>query len=372
MSLSRWHADISSPAVSLAKELAKNNRVFFIEHPYSWKDVLSGNARPYNESADQPVRVIRPPVVVPINFLPEGRLYHMLRQFNEKLLANTLRKLIADHKIGRYVFINFFDPYFFSSFEADIRPEKWVYQCMDDMSQVAYTRKHGVRLENETIRKADVVLCTSKKLTRMKSLLSPNVRFHPNAADFELFHTAYISGLERPPELRDIRTKVIGFIGSIEYRTDFELLRKIGEQHADKTIMMIGPVGDTKYEGHRLHELKNIRFIGARPLHSLPAYLRYFDCCIIPYKKNELTSSIYPLKINEYLAAGKPVVATSFSDDIRAFGDVAYIAESHDEFLKLINTSIAENDVTKEAARISVAASNSWTRRVEEFWQLIT
>jgi teichuronic acid biosynthesis glycosyltransferase TuaH len=372
MSLSRWHADISSPAVSLAKEFARNNRVFFIEHPYSWKDVLSGNAHPYKESADQPVRVIRPPAVVPINFLPEGKLYHTLQHFNEKLLASTLRKLIADHKIGAYVFINFFDPYYFSSFDADIRPSKWVYQCMDDMSQVAYTRKHGVRLENEMIRKADLVLCTSKKLTRMKSLLSPNVRFHPNAADFELFRTAYDSEVERPPELRDVRTKVIGFTGSIEYRTDFELLRKIAVRHADKTIMMIGPVRDTKYEGQPLHELKNIRFIGSRPLHSLPAYLRYFDCCIIPYKKDELTSSIYPLKINEYLAAGKPVVATSFSDDIRAFGDVAYIADSHDEFVKLIDNSIAENDGTKEAARISVAASNSWTKRVEEFWQLIT
>ncbi len=88
-------------------------------------------------------------------------------------------------------------------------------------------------------------------------------------------------------------------------------------------------------------------------------------------KKNTLTKSIYPLKINEYLAAGKPVVSTNFSEDVCAFSDVAYIADSHEEFVKAIGTAIVEDNDQKKQERTATAFSNSWQKRVEEFWKLI-
>jgi glycosyltransferase involved in cell wall biosynthesis len=103
----------------------------------------------------------------------------------------------------------------------------------------------------------------------------------------------------------------------------------------------------------------------------LPAYLQHFDCCIIPYKVNKLTASIYPLKINEYLAAGKPVVSTHFSDDIYTFRDHAFIAETHDQFIRMIDVAIEENNSTKKIARIAAAQANSWEKRVKEFWDIV-
>ncbi|HUQ65635.1 MAG TPA: glycosyltransferase [Flavitalea sp.] len=369
-SLSRWDAAISSPAASLAREFSKNNRVFFIEHPYSYKDYFS-EKKSYRQYTDGNVRVVTPPLVYPINFLPEGNLYNKLSSYNNSILLKTLRKIIKENSIHEYLFINFFDPFFLRSIPEDINPVKFIYQCMDDISQVEYTRRHGTRLENDIIKNADVVLCTSRELTKIKSSLSSNVHFHPNAADVELFTTAATQVLKKPEGMRFGDRKIIGFTGSIEYRTDFELLYKTAVHHHDKIIYMVGPVTGDEHIKLGLTELHNVIFAGARQLHELPAYLQYFDCCIIPYKVNKLTSSIYPLKINEYLAAGKPVVATHFSEDIYSFRDHAYIADTHEAFIAAIDKSIVENTVNKKLARIQAAGANSWKKRVDEFWEMI-
>ena len=93
------------------------------------------------------------------------------------------------------------------------------------------------------------------------------------------------------------------------------------------------------------------------------------DLVIIPYKRNTLTKSIYPLKINEYLGAGKPVVSTHFSEDIFSFNDVAYIAEDHDQFISLIDKAIEEDTESKKLERVKRAEENTWSARVEQFWK---
>lgn len=377
-SLSRWHAPISSPAVSIARELARQHRVFFIEHPHSYKDRLSAlftsrqHSGAANQTAPKNLVVIAPPAVLPINFLPPGKMYDVLSRVNADILVRTLRKVLKEHKIERYVFINFFDPFFLRSIPSDIKPVKYVYQCMDDMSQVPYTRRHGLRLEEETIGKADCTLCTSRQLTRLKSALSPHVFFHPNGADVGLFNTALSGSLPRPADMPAAGTKIIGFMGSIEYRTDFRLLTMVARRHADKIVMLIGPVYGREYLQEGLNECPNVVFAGPRRLIELPAYLQYFDCAIIPYKKNVLTSSIYPLKINEYLAAGKPVVSTRFSEDIAAFGDTAYIADTDEDFVVAIDRAIKEDSPEKKQQRVNAAAKNSWSERVREFWSIIS
>jgi len=295
-----------------------------------------------------------------------------LSKANNAIVVNTLKKVIRENSINRYLFINFFDPYFLRTIPPAISPVKYVYQCMDDMSQVAYTQRHGVRLENEVITKADVTLCTSRELMRMKSPLSPNVHLLANAADVDLFKTAATEVFNKPAGMTFNDKKIIGFIGSIEYRTDFELLQKTAKFHKDKILYLIGPVSGDEHIKAGLDKLFNVVFAGPKKLHELPAFLQYFDCCIIPYKINKLTASIYPLKINEYLAAGKPVVATRFSEDISSFGYVAYITDTHDDFVQAIDRAISEDIINKKVARMEAASANSWGKRVEQFWKIIT
>lgn len=387
-SLSRWDSPISSPALALAKEFAKNHRVFYIDHPFSWKDYFTGkNTDPiksrkhalmggkdiYSNPPSLPANltIVTTKLTIPINFLPNGFLYKKLSAVNDGIVLNTIRRVIKDYQVKDFVYVNFFDPYFVRSLPSDIRPWRSVYQSMDDISQVAYSNRHGTRLEEEIIRNFDYTLCTSKELTRLKSAFSKNVYFHPNAADTAIFKVAATEKLPRPEELKDIHTKIIGFTGSIEYRSDFELLKKIALHHSDKTLVFVGPIQTNEHVEQGLDKMPNVRFVGPKHITQLANYLQYFDCVLIPFRKNTLTKSIYPLKINEYLAAGRPVIATHFSEDIYSFHDVAYVVDSHEEFIQTIDRAIAEDNEERKQARIKVAEQNTWTARVARFWEII-
>ncbi len=164
----------------------------------------------------------------------------------------------------------------------------------------------------------------------------------------------------------------IGFIGNLDdRRIDFELIKKIAEHHSDKEIVLVGPVNSPKLAQLGIDKMKNVTLGGSQPITELPSWLQYFDCAIIPFKKNRLTRSIYPLKINEYLAAGQAVVATHFSNDIASFSDIIYLAEDHDHFIKLIDQSIAENSKEHIDARIEIASKNTWGARVNQLFKLI-
>lgn len=282
-----------------------------------------------------------------------------------------MREVIRENDIRDWIYFNSFDPFYMIDFPPDIRPRLKVYQSMDDISQVAYTAKHGLRLEEEIIRKYDLAIATGMELTRIKSAFNPKTYYLPNAADIGLFRKVVDSTLPKPEEMKDIQTPVIGFTGSVEYRSDFGLLKKMVERHADKTFVVVGPVYAAEVKEMGFDKMSNVHFTGAKHISELANYLQYMDVVIIPYKLNTLTRSIYPLKINEYLGAGKPVVATHFSEDIYSFRDVAYIAEGHEEFISLIDRAIAEDSPEKKMARVARAEQNTWTARVRQFWEIL-
>lgn len=387
--LSRWDSPISSPALSLAKEFARSNRVFYVEHPFSWKDyfrlkhtpevikrkeALLKGKKVFSNPTTLPSRltIVTPQITLPVNNLPPGVLYNRLSSLNDRTILKVIRKLIREYDVREYIYVNFFDPFFLRKLPPDLHPLRTVYQSMDDISQVAYTARHGVRLEEEIIRNFDYTLCTSKELVRLKSHYSPNVYLHPNAVDIGIFSKAATEALARPADLPAGNKQIIGFTGSIEYRSDFDLLKKIALHHTDKILFFVGPLQTDEHKTSGLEALPNVIFAGPRKIEELPAYLRYFDVTIIPYRKTVLTKSIYPLKINEYLAAGKPVVATNFSEDIYSFRDVAMVVNTHEEFLKAIDTAITTDHPSLRESRMQVAATNTWASRVEQFWKIIT
>jgi glycosyltransferase involved in cell wall biosynthesis len=315
---------------------------------------------------------VTPGLTLPINFLPSGDIYDRLGGINDRIVLKTFRKIISDFNVKDYIYINFFDPFFLRKLPNDLKPLRSVYFSLDDISQVDYTNRHGTKLEREIVQNSDYTFCTSRELQKNLAQLSNNVYYHPNAADTKLFNKAVNENLDKPRELKKFNQKIIGYTGNLEYRTDFELLKKVAEFHHDKILFLIGPINTTEHSEVGLDKLPNVVFTGPRKITELPQYLKYFDCTLIPFKKTVLTKSIYPLKINEYLAAGKPVVATDFSEDIQTFGDVAYITANHDDFLDAIQKAVEETDPDMTARRIARASQNTWTARVEQFWDVVT
>ena len=251
-------------------------------------------------------------------------------------------------------------------------PALRIYQSRDDISQEAYIARHGIRLEREQLDRADLRLATSQELCRKLSVPGKPVQLLPNAANTALFKQA-LSPADPPADWPCSGERpVVGYVGNMAaLRMDYDLLDTVVEACPEFDFVFIGTGGIPERAFARS---ANAHFLGPKPLERLPDYLRPMDCCQIPFLRNTLTKSIYPLKINEYLAAGKAVVCTDFSADVEAFSDVALLSRSTEDYAGLLRQAIAQNaspqaDALRKA-RVQIAESNSWPLRANAFLNL--
>ena len=392
MTLFPWNNEYSSVSLSFTKEFSKNNRVFYINHPCSLKDFwrnrksdiaqkrkkafLKGKMQYEEIPGLDPNQVIaiQPPLTIPINWLPRGGLYNFFYKINRRRVLKTIQKVIKDYKIKDYVYLNCYDPFFVGTLPKDqFSPKLNIYQCIDDFAIEPYSAKHGLPLENVAIQEADVVVVTSSNLVKIKKHMNSNIHLLPNAVDLTIFERAVSQKLPLPSEMTNIKTKTIGFTGNMDnVRFDFKLVKKLAEAHQDKTVVLVGPINCDDFYTLGLDKVPNIITTGAKNINDLPNYLQHFDVTIIPFELNKQTESIYPLKINEYLAAGKAIVSTSFSEDIKTFADWIYLAKDDHHFLQLIDVAIAENNNQRVVHRIEKAKTNTWTERVKAFWEIVS
>ena len=376
----------SSISLSMAKEAAKQRRVLYVNHPYTLKDIFSGilkgdkilrgrlfssllgfNRYETLETIPENFIAVQPPATLPINWLPRGAVYNFFQKINNGIVLSSIKRAVRKHDFKDYVYINCFDPYYAGALPKGFGHKLGIYHCIDDMTQDPYSAKHGFFLEEEAIRNADITFCTSTNLLKLKESLAPRVMTYFNAADTSVFERAITEKFNRPKELDGFSGPVVGFIGNMDaLRIDYTLLKKCALAHPDKTFFLIGPLNNTEYKEIGLDKLSNVTFPGARKLHDLPPYIQHMDCVLIPFLCNVLTKSIYPLKINEYLSAGKPVISTSFSDDIRGFSKDIYLAENHEEFVSLIDVALEDNSPILVEQRRQTAISNNWEARLKQ------
>lgn len=388
--LPRWDGPYSSTAYSLAEALSRHTRVFYIDNPFTWKDYLinrksaqiarrkgallrKGDAFMRPIPGNENLVTVTPELVLPINWLPAGSAYNFLSAWNDRVVFKAIRNLVSSFGLNSFVFINSFNPLFARKLPDELRPILTIYQCVDDISKSEYISKHGTRLEAETTSHADLTLVTSMELKRLKESESGNVYYHPNAANVELFRQAYSGSTSRPPELARIppERKIILYMGNICHRLDYDLLKKLAMAHPDKTLVMVGPQSNERYRTSGLDRLSNVIFTGRKDLVELPAFVAASDCCIIPFLRIPLTRSIYPLKINEYLSGGKPVVTTDFSEDIVNFEGVAIVTNTHERFISAVTNAIETDSPEKAGQRVAYAAGNNWDARARQLFAII-
>lgn len=391
-SLFRSDNPYSSISLSMAKELAKTRRVLYVNHPYSLKDCINGlrqgdpilrrrlgnmllgkNSYESLESIPNNFTVVQPPMTLPINWLPVGNIYNFFQGLNNGILLRSIRKILLDKNVYKYLYINCYDPFFIGFIPKEMGAECCIYHCIDDISQNAYTAKHGLKLENEACQKAALTFVTSSNLKKLKAPFARRLVTYFNAADVSIFQKSITEKYPSPAELAGRSGRVIGFIGNLdELRIDYPLLKKIAHSYPNDTLLLVGPLNSPEPAQIGLDKLPNVIFAGSRKLDDLPPLLQYMDCVLIPFLCNTLTASIYPLKINEYLAAGKAVVSTSFSEDIRTFAPVIHLASSHDDFIHKIEQALSENNPSLTQKRIEIANTNTWEARIKQLWEEIS
>lgn len=378
LSLPKHDAHYTSTPWQIASQLASTNKVLFVDHPFTIIDLISGFYKPgilkrlkgyfggstYTRSG---VDVILTPFVFPINFLPKGKFYDFLKGWNHKLLASRINRYTKKQKIESLIYVNSFDFYFPDLIKyLNAKVKLNTYHCIDPMVK-AFTLKHGEYLQKQAAHGADLIITTAPALQHQFSGNGfPKSFLVPNAANFELFHNA-TNEIPLHPKVKGIEGKVMGYLGNIERRTDFNMLKKVLDILPDWQLLLVGPV-ERQYVPGEIFEHKRIHFIGPVPHGDAPSVVKRFDVSIIPFKCDQVSSGIYPLKLFEYMAAGKPVVSTNFNPEVLSeLADEVYAADTDVQFADFVLLAYATDSKEKRDKRILVASQNTWEKRAQLF-----
>jgi glycosyltransferase involved in cell wall biosynthesis len=227
------------------------------------------------------------------------------------------------------------------------------------------------RLDYQLSSRADVVFATSRAQTERRKAANPRSYFIPNGVDFELFNRTLMPNLALPDDIADLPRPIIGFVGWLGYHIDVQLLVHIAKTYPDCSLVLIGPEELPKGPDRKeLKMLPNTFFLGQKERIELPNYLQAFDVALMPWILSGHLQSAYPLKLHEYLAAGRSSVATALPE-LRPYSHVIRIAETHDEFIHHISEALQDNSLEAIEARVEVARENTWDQRIAEIYRIL-
>jgi glycosyltransferase involved in cell wall biosynthesis len=206
-----------------------------------------------------------------------------------------------------------------------------VYDCMDEPANVRFAPPVIAARERILLGEAKLVFTGSLQRFEAKSCLHHNVHCFGCGVDVAHYAQARAAGTEVPPEIAGLPSPVLGYFGVIDERIDYALLERLADAFPEGSIAMVGPVANVDPES--LPRRPNLHWLGQRDYDRLPALVKGFDVCLIPFALTEATRFINPTKTLEYMAAGKPIVSTAVPDVMRQFVPIIEVAHDHDGFI---------------------------------------
>lgn len=264
-----------------------------------------------NTNLDQQVGPCNLSLVAPW-FIPFNG-YRSIDRLNSIILKNTLDSLIhRELKIYLWVSAPFpYLPHLLSTMKNKIT---LVYDQIDDYRLFHPNADHLFDIESQLLKQADMVFTSSIKLkSRAREIRHKKALFLlPNGADIKHWR-GHDTDKAYPLKINTNNLPVIGYFGCVSDWLDENLIFEIALRKHQWQFVFIGPIIRPEIIT-RIHSLKNIHFFGEIAYSRLPSIARNFDVCWIPFKDNSLTHTINPVKVYEYLAMGKQVLAPAFPD----------------------------------------------------------
>jgi glycosyltransferase involved in cell wall biosynthesis len=171
--------------------------------------------------------------------------------------------------------------------------------------------------------------------------------------------------------MRQFQKPVIGYFGNIEKRIDYEMMKEVAQKNQDKNFVFAGPI-QKEWVPNFFFNIPNIHFIGRIPYNEMPNVVKGFDVAIIPFRKYENSATVFPIKLFEYLGAGKPVVSTDFNPDLQYFTHslVQYCSNAK-EFSDALNNALVSDNEFLQKERIELASQHTWECRAAQIEELI-
>jgi glycosyltransferase involved in cell wall biosynthesis len=378
-----WDIDMGSNCKNIALEFSKHNRVLFVNpaldritllkernSPRVRKRmaVIKGKQHGIEVLGNNLWNLYPDRMVESINWIKSRTVFSHINKINNRKFSDSIKRAIVKLDFKKIILFN--DNDMFRSFHlkeflsADIS----IYYSRDYMLAVDYWKYHGIKVEPKIIAKSDICMANSTYLANYCKKYNPNSYYVGQGCDLEIFTTLTDNSL--PKDVATIKRPVIGYVGALQsLRLDIDLLVYIAEQKTEWSIVLVGPEDDD-FKKSRLHALKNVHFLGTKPPSDLPRYINSFDVCLNPQIVNQVTIGNYPRKIDEYLAMGKPVVATA-TEAMSIFADHTYLAVTKEDYIDLITRALKENSEVLQSGRRAFASSHTWTNNIREMYQAI-
>jgi glycosyltransferase involved in cell wall biosynthesis len=238
------------------------------------------------------------------------------------------------------------------------------FDCMDEWQTFPRVGDFARTEQPLLLQEADLLIVTARALeSEFRAAQLGPLRI-PNGVDFDLFREASTNDALHP-------MPVVGYTGAIADWFDFDLLEAVALARPQYSFVIVGAFEREQHVSgpavERLRQLSNIHLLGHKPFAEVPPLLAGFDVCTIPFVVNRVTEATNPVKMYEYLAAGKPIVSTPLAE-VSALGPpYAYVGATVSEFASQIDRALVEDTPSKRDQRAAFAASNSWTDRYKMF-----
>ncbi|MDF2152154.1 glycosyltransferase [Vibrio sp. CAU 1672] len=231
-----------------------------------------------------------------------------------------------------------------------------VYYCGDDFGSLAGV-DHATVLEHEAdlVEAADLILVASQALEEK----------FPKNKTVTISHGVDCALFTNPaPKANDLagQRQVLGFYGSLSAWLDYALIASVAEQNPNWDLVFIGP---NEFDHVPLPDRDNIHYLGPRPHHQLPRYSQHWEASWLPFINNQQIQACNPLKLLEYLAAGKPVISTAFPA-LAPFADVIHVVQTANE----VSDCLKHLDSSHSAPYIAIQ-EHSWDHKAQLVEQLV-
>lgn len=378
-----WDIEIGSNFKNMALEISHQYRVLYVNRPLDRITSLTKQSDTKTINRKKSIKegigvmnrlnknlwVFNPQTILEsINWLPPGKIYRYFNKQNNRRLAREIRKACEVLKFKDPLLIIDNDFYNGLYLGEMLEFSFTMYYLRDYLLYQQYFNKHGVRAEPALLKKVDLITTNSLYLADYARAYNPNTFYIGQGCEVEAFEK---KPAEYPTDMKDIPAPLIGYCGALlSIRLDIELLVSIARQQPDWSIVLVGPE-DEDFQKSELHQLENVFFLGHKMPENLPAYVHNFDVCLNPQVVNQMTIGNYPRKIDEYLAAGKPVVATA-TKAMEEFKDSTFLCSTPAEYIEAIKFALSDkDDETKAHQRRAVAKSHTWQHSVMRLYSAI-
>ncbi|WP_240618470.1 glycosyltransferase [Pedobacter yonginense] len=378
-----WDTEIGSNCKNIALEFSKTNRVLYVNPPldritkFRGKsdpkvqkrlDVISGDQNGLEKIAPNLYNLYPNKLIESINWLPGDFIFDLFNKINNKRFASCIKAAITELGLKDYILFN--DSDIFRSFYLKelIHPSLSIYYSRDNMIATEYYRKHGLKLEPKIIAKNDLCTANSEYLKNYCKQFNPNAEYVGQGCDLSIFNDFHDD--TETEEFNNIKLPIIGYVGVLtSARLDIDLISHLATNKPEWSIVLVGPE-DEAFKNSNLHQLPNVHFLGPKSPEDLPKYVNLFDVCFNPQAINPLTIGNYPRKIDEYLAMGKPTVATR-TESMVVFKDYVSLVDDKFEYVPAIEKLLEGNNSDLIEARKRFALSHSWENSVNLIYKAI-